>query len=61
MGIGQLGKLPEQSAIARQLHNNLNTTIPDFPANQFIGMLAAIGAAYGILCSLLALRFRSQA
>lgn len=46
-------------AVDLRVQASLNTSLPHFPAAQVTGVLAAIGAVYGVICSGLALRFRN--
>lgn len=49
------------SAIQHQLVQSFNQVIDPFPAVPFLQILTAVGAVYGVVCSLLALRFRHRA
>jgi len=48
------------AAVAQQLNASLQVKIPEFPTLQFTALCAGIGATYGVVCSLLALRYRHQ-
>jgi cell division transport system permease protein len=41
--------------------DKLNVPLPPFPWRDVLLVLAAAGAAYGVLCSAIALRFRQHA
>lgn len=48
-------------AIANQIRTNLSgASVPAFPVTQFVATFAGVGAVYGVVCSLLALRHRKQ-
>jgi cell division transport system permease protein len=46
--------------IGYRLHQSLDLTWPPFPATSMAVILAGVGAGFGALCSLLALRVRHQ-
>lgn len=58
--IGALFVWLTQRAIADRLRSSMQVAIDAFPASQMVAILALTGAAYGVVCSLLALRYRYQ-